>query len=308
MTGRSRLPTFLVVGAAKSGTTALHAYLRQHPQIFMCPIKETNFFALDGTPPRFGGPRAEILNRDAIWRFEDYARLFAGVTGQAAIGEVCPRYLFTSGTARRIRRRLPGVRIVAVLRNPADRAFSSFSMYRRDGFEPAATLAEAMADEPRRLRQNWAYAIHVDYGFYGAQLQEYFEAFPSGQIRCFLYEDLIENPAAFMADLYDFIGVDPTFETDMTRRYNRSGMIRNPVLRFLWTRTHGIRSALPLLPKNVRRRVANFVVDRAIDPIPFPPETRRQLVEIYREDVRSLERLLGRDLARWQQAMVAPDP
>jgi hypothetical protein len=162
---RTRLPSFLVVGAAKSGTTALHEYLRQHPQIFMSPIKETNFFALDGTRPSFGGPRAEILNNDAIWRFEDYARLFSGVTDERAIGEVCPRYLFTAGTACRIKRRLPEVRIVAVLRNPADRAFSGFSMYRRDGLEPAATLAEAITDEPRRVRENWAYAIHVKYGF-----------------------------------------------------------------------------------------------------------------------------------------------
>ena len=305
MSASTGLATFLVVGAAKSGTTALYEHLRQHPQIFMCPVKETNFLALDGTRPDFGGPRAEILNTDAIWRAEDYVELFSGATDQRARGEVCPRYLFKAGTAGRIKRRLPDVRIVAVLRNPVERAFSSFAMYRRDGFEPAATLAEAMADEPRRLRENWAYAIHVDYGFYGRQLQEYFDAFPREQIRCYLYEDFVADPGAFFADLLEFIGVDPGFRPDMSRRHNPSGMIRNPILRALWTRTHGIRGAAPLLPKAWRRRVAAFFVSRAMDPLPFPDETRRQLVEIYRDDIEHLQRLLGRDLGHWLRMPVS---
>jgi hypothetical protein len=294
-----------VVGAAKSGTTALHHYLQQHPQIFMSPTRESNFFALDGMPPCFGGPRAEILNTDAIWRFQDYARLFEGVIGERAVGEVCPRYLFTPGTAARIARRLPEVRIVAVLRHPADRAFSGFSMYRRDGFEPSATLDAAMADEPRRVRENWAYAIHVSYGFYGRQLQEYFEAFRREHILCLLYEDFIADPAAFFIKTFEFIGVDPHFMPDTARRHNASGTLRNPVLRALWTRTHAIRGAVPVLPKPVRRRVAGFFTSRAMDPLPFPDDTRRRLIEIYRDDIRHLQTLIGRDLSHWLEAAPA---
>ncbi|MDX1540966.1 MAG: sulfotransferase, partial [Geminicoccaceae bacterium] len=259
----------------------------------------TNFFALDGTPPRFRGPRAEIINTDAIWRFEDYARLFDGARDERAVGEVCPRYLFQLGTAAKIARRLPDVRIVAVLRHPAERAFSGFAMYRRDGFEPCATLDAAIDDEPRRIRENWAYAIHVDYGFYHRQLQEYVEVLPRQNIKCFLYEDLVEQPAWFFTELFEFIGVDPGFTPDSSRRHNASGMIRNPVLRALWTRTHSLRSAAPLLPKPVRRRIAGFFTSRAMDPLPFPAETRRRLVEIYRDDIRQLQELIGRDLRHW---------
>ena len=295
----TRLPTFLVVGAAKSGTTALYDYLRQHPQVFMSPVKETNFFALDGSRPAFGGPRAEILNTDAIWRYEDYVRLFARARLEPAIGEVCPRYLFTPGTAARIKRRLPEVKIIAVLRHPADRAFSSYAMYRRDGFEPAATLAEALADEPRRLKENWAYAIHGHYGFYGAQLEEYYAHFAHDQIRCYLYDDFLADPDALLRDIFGFIGVDQSFRPDMRQRANRSGVIRNPALRFLWTRTHAVRGALPLLPKGVRSRAARFVAGRAMDPLPFPPETRERLLEHYDADMRALARLITRDLAHW---------
>ena len=174
---------------------------------------------------------AEIINTDAIWRFEDYARLFDGARDERAVGEVCPRYLFQLGTAAKIARRLPDVRIVAVLRHPAERAFSGFAMYRRDGFEPCATLDAAIDDEPRRIRENWAYAIHVDYGFYHRQLQEYVEVLPRQNIKCFLYEDLVEQPAWFFTELFEFIGVDPGFTPDSSRRHNASGMIRNPVLR-----------------------------------------------------------------------------
>ncbi len=293
------LPNFLVVGAAKSGTTAIYEYIRQHPQIYLTPLKETNFFALDGTPPRFAGPRADILNRDALWRIEDYRRQFQGVTTETAIGEVCPRYLFTPGTPARILRRLPDVRIIAILRNPADRAFSGYSMYRRDGLEQASTLAAALADEPRRIRDNWAYGIHRQYGFYGAQLAEYYDYFPPEHIRCYLYDDFNVDPVALLSDLFHFIGVDPSFEPDMTWRPNRSGMIRNPLLRFLWTRTHHVRGALPLLPKSVRRKAAAFFTNRPMQPLPFPDDVRQELLASYRDDIRRLECLIGRDLRHW---------
>ena len=293
------LPTFLVVGAAKAGTTALYGYLHQNPGIYLTPLKETNFFALDGTPPAFAGPRAEILNRDAIWRIEDYRRQFDGVRNERAIGEVCPRYLFTPGTAARIHRRLPDVRIVAILRNPADRAFSAYAMYRRDGLEPASTLAAALADEPRRIRENWAYGIHRRYGYYGAQLAEYYGLFPPERIRCYLYEDFSTDPQAMLADLFGFLGIDADFVPDMTSRPNRSGMIRNPLLRFIWTRTHAIRGALPLLPKSVRQQAASFFTSRALDPLPFPSEVREALLDGYREDIGRLEALIGRDLSHW---------
>lgn len=306
MVNARRLPSFLVVGAAKSGTTALHHYLGQHPQIFMSPVKETNFFALDGRRPDFRGPRAEILNHDAVWRFEDYTRLFERASAERAIGEVCPRYLFTPGTAARIARQLPEVRIVAVLRHPAERAFSSFSMYKRDGFEPAGTLEEAIEDEPRRLREKWAYNIHVSYGFYGAQLKEYYDVFPKGRILCLLHEDMILDQRAFFAQIFEFVGVDPGFMPDTTRRHNASGIIRNPVLRALWTQTHAVRSAAPRLPKPVRQGVANFITSMPMDPLPFPPSTRRRLIETYREDVHRLQDLIGRDLGHWLEPAPAP--
>lgn len=296
-----RPPNFLIIGAAKSGTTALYEYLRQHPQVYMSPLKETNFFALDGKQPRFAGPRCEILNRDSIYRYEDYIALFAGVTNEVAVGEATPRYLFTLGTAEKIRRRFPTMRIVVILRNPVERAISSFAMYKRDGLEPSASLSEAIEDEPRRIRENWAYSIHVQKGFYGQQLKEYYNCFPKEHIRVYLYEDFVSDPLTLMQKLWQFLGVNSSFVPNMSTRYNQSGIIKNRLLRFLWTNTHPLRSALPLMPKSVRKKASLFFTSRAMLKIPCPEDTRHELQATYREDILMLQDLIERDLSAWVQ-------
>ena len=128
------LPSFLIIGAAKAGTTSLWDFLKAHPQVYMPDIKETNFFALEGTRADFKGPGDdECLNRLAVTDLESYERLFEGVTDQVAIGEASPLYLYHPEAPRRIKALIPHTRIVAILRNPTDRAFSSFMHLVRDG-------------------------------------------------------------------------------------------------------------------------------------------------------------------------------
>lgn len=297
----SGMPNFVVIGAPKSGTTALHTYLRQHPEVFMSRRKEPNFFATDGRPACFGGPwDAGILNRDVIWRLEDYRRQFAGVRGEKAIGEVSPRYISTPGAAERLRRYIPEARIVAILRQPADRAWSQYWMHRRDGFEPCATLEEAIADEPRRVAENWGSGRPLERGFYAAQLEPYLRLFPRERVAIYLYDDLVADPERLFRDLFSFLGVDPGFVPDMSFRPNRSGTLRNPLLRVLWTRTHSLRVPVRrLLPKAFRSAVSRWVISRPLERPPYPPETRRWLTEIYADDIRRLEAILGRDLSGW---------
>lgn len=294
------LPNFLVIGAAKAGTTSLHRYLGQHPQIFMSRLKETNFFALEGKP-RFGGPHdRSIVNRDMIWRERDYRRLFRHVRGELAIGEASPRYLYTPGTARRIRSRIPEARLLAVLRQPAERAHSHFVMRCRDGFEPCATLEEALADGPRRRRLNWASGRYLEQGFYARQLSEYFDNLPSDQVRVFLFEDLCNDPQGLLRQIFEFLGVDEDFPIDTSRRENVSGTLANPILRLLWTRTHPPRRLIrPLLPKRLRGLVSRFVISRPLYRVPLEPGLRRRLTELYRDDILELQKMIDRDLSAW---------
>jgi hypothetical protein len=303
---RGRLPDFLVIGAAKAGTTALHEYLRQHPQVCMSQRKEPRFFAFDQKPPDFRGPQDRtIFNRDVIWRLDDYRRQFAHARPDQIVGEITPRYLSTPGTAERIRQLLPEARLVVILRQPADRAWSNFSMRRRDGFEPCATLEEAIADEPRRLAEHWSAGLYLERGFYSAQLLPYFERFPREHIRIYLYDDLVADARGLFRDLFSFLGVDPDFVPDMSRRPNPSGDLRNPALRWVWTRP-GARSFIrPFLPKALRQTVSSFVVGRALVRREMPAETRRWLTELYREEIERLEKLIDRDLSPWLEPLRA---
>jgi hypothetical protein len=294
------LPNFLVIGAAKSGTTSLYEYLRQHPQIFMSPLKETNFFAFDGDKPGFGGPDGDVFNRDSVYRPDEYMRLFECRTDELAIGEVSPRYLGVSGAALRIKRCIPDAKLIAILRNPADRAFSAFSMRKRDGWEPCDTLDEAIADEPRRLKERWGSGIYLRHGFYAKLLQPYFEHFARDQIRIYLYDDLLAAPNGLLEDLFGFLGVDQQFRPVTSQQFNVSGVIRNPVMRLIWTKTHPMQRAIrPLLPKTARQRVSRFFIGLGKERLPFPPDQRGRLIDRYRTDIQQLQDLIGRDLSAW---------
>ncbi len=151
------LPNFLVIGAAKSGTTALHEYLKQHPQIYMSPQKEPHFFSLEGKKVDFRGPgdkREEQLN-NSVTNIEDYRKLFQGVSNEIAIGESSTSYLNNPEAPERIRHYIPNAKLIAILRNPVARAYSSFLHMVQRGYEPLTDFAEALRDEERRIRDNW---------------------------------------------------------------------------------------------------------------------------------------------------------
>ena len=116
------MPTFLVIGAPKSGTTSLYHYVGQHPDIFVSPVKEPRFFAFEGRTLDFRGPGDEELNASAVTSIEDYEALFEGRSTEKAIGEMSHLYLYCEGTASRIRRRIPDLKLVAVLRHTAREA------------------------------------------------------------------------------------------------------------------------------------------------------------------------------------------
>ncbi len=300
-------PTFIVIGAPRSGTTSLHSYLAQHPDVYMSAVKEPNFFLFGGSPPDFGGPGpgADMTARDSVYREEDYLALFEPGAEAIARGESSPKYLPTPGTARRIYERIPRVRIVAILRDPVDRALSDFALRVRDGWEPCDSLEEALAEEDRRIRENWALGLYLQRGFYARHLKEYYAHFPEEQIRVFLYDDLRDRPRWLLESLFRFVGVDPAFEPDTSRSLNVSGRIRNPLLRFVWTRTNWAKDLLrPVLGKRLRKRLSRFFITQPKRGLEFPDDLKRTLRSKYAEDVRALQELIERDLSSW---MTNPD-
>ncbi len=294
-------PTFLVIGAAKAGTTSLYRYLEQHPQIFMSPVKEPRFFALEGHSLDFRGPGDERIRLETTTSLEAYRKLFDGVQDELAVGEASVLYLHHDRAAAAIAKYVPDVKLIAVLRHPAERAYSGFLYRTRDGREPLRNFEDALREEPRRIADGWYYGWHDrDQGFYHRNLLRYFERFDPSRIRVYLYEDFDRNPLTVLSDVFSFLGVDPGFQPDVRVRHNPSGRARSPGLQRLLTTRHPLKEALKaLVPEQWGHRLIARLQPANLERPPLRPETRARLVEGYREDIRQLERLIGRDLSHW---------
>lgn len=295
------LPNYLVIGAAKAGTTSLQAYLDQHPDIFVASRREPSFFAHEGETPSFCGPG------DEDWKFvtdlDAYRRLFAGAGDCQAVGEISPRYLYFEKASERIARHVPQARLIAILRHPVDRAYSHFLMNRNRNCEPAATLPEAIALEAERTGRGWGWDWrYVGAGLYHEQLSRYYDRFPQERIRVFLYDDLTADTGAFFAELFSFLGVDPTVRPTTSTRYRAASQPRSYVLEGFARRPGSARTALKrMMPVGLRHGVKSLVMSwNARPPERLDPGLRRALfAEHFAKDCRRLESLIGRNLSEW---------
>lgn len=302
ITDTGRMPTFLVIGAMKAGTTALYAYLDQHPSVYMSPVKEPNFFAFEGEPPAFQAPidqGPEGINRTSITDLAAYRRLFADAPPGAARGEASHWYLYWPAAPARIQHHLPEAQLVALLRNPVERAYSEFLHFVRDGHEPLTDFAEALDAEPGRIARGWALGRYVDRGRYHQQLQRYTARFDPDQLRVYLFDDFIADPEAVLRDLFAFLDVDPNVDITASRRVNKSGVPQRRWLHYLLTAAQPLReTAVRWLPERVVDW-ANALKNQNLEKPPMDSAVRARLVDIFRPEVRRLETLIDRDLSHW---------
>ena len=284
------LPNFMIIGVAKAGTTSLFHYLDQHPQVFMCPEKGTNFFGYEdardwkwtdeGEPP--------MLQNFPVRTLEAYQAMFAGASDEIAIGEASPQYFRCPTAARRIRECIPDVKLVASLRNPAERAFSGFLMRTRRG-EVVKRIHEELTQE----------ASHVREGFYYKRMKRYFDLFPRHQIKIYIFEEFRKDPAKVVVDLFDFLGVDTNFVPDTSVRHNPAGVPKSRLLNRLYFNPSLIRLAKAALPERAHGVFKRIQQQNLKPPPKFPADVRAKLLELYREDILKLEELLERDLSMW---------
>jgi sulfotransferase family protein len=289
-----KMPNFLIIGAMKSGTTALYYYLEQHPQIYMSPVKEPNFFCLEGQ---------ETPDFKSISDSETYRGLFKGATDERALGEASHCYLYEAKAIERIKFHVPEAKLIAILRNPIDRAYSHFLHMVRNGTEPITDFAQALQADRSGTHQKRAPQDYIGRGFYYIQLKRYFDNFPRDQIRIYLYDDLNRAPIDTLQDTFRFLGVDDSFVPDITVKRNVSGYPKSQALDKL-LRLGPVTHALKLyLPADLRWRLSkihDMLKSRNLfKPPPVQLTVRRQLIETYREDILNLQELIRRDLSEW---------
>lgn len=295
------VPNFLLIGAGKAGTTALYEYLRQHPQVYMSPTKEPNFFAFMGEEIDFQGPgEQEMINCTSVTNFEIYYALFKQVSNQKAIGEASHWYLYSPKAAARIKYYLPNVKLIAILRDPVQRAYSDFLHFVRDSREPYTDFVQAIQEEEIRIEKNWGFGHYIRRGLYYQQVKRYFDRFDQSQIKIYLNEDLKANSLGLMNEIFQFLGIDDTFVPDTSYQPNVSGIPKNKALHTLFRKSNPIRTLIePIAPASLRKLAINLKGKNLVQP-PLSPEIRQQLIqEIYREDILKLQDLVQRDLSKW---------
>src|ERR671916_848593 len=288
------MPNFLIISAMKSGTTALYYYLEQHPEIYMSPVKEPNFFSSQEREDAAG----------AVTHIGTYRDLFRGVSGETAIGEASHSYLYEPGAAAEIRRYAPEAKLIAILRNPIDRAYSHFLHMVRSGTEPLDDFAQALRAEEVGNHKERTFQDYIGRGLYYDQLKRYFGIFPQEQARVYLYEDLSGAPISTVQDAFRFLKVDYSFAPDVSLRRNVSGQPKYKTLDGLLRGQSRIKHAAKIyLPARMRWRLSKAFDDlktrNLVEPPPVQSEVRRQLIRVYREDILKVQELIHRDLSGW---------
>lgn len=273
----------------------------------MSPRKEPRFFSFEGAPPDYSGPGDHRENSSTITSFEEYKRLFESATSETAIGEASPPYMYIPGTAKRIAARIPDAKIVAILRNPAERAFSNFLDKRLSGDEPCHEFSRALHQEPKRIANNWSYSWHYSArGYYYRQLLPFFAAFPRENIRVWLYDDLNSDAAAMVKEVYEFLEVDPAFEPNVDVKYRVSGTPRSEHLMRAMRGTGRLKRVLKkALPARMRMVAKARIQAGNLIPLRILPEDRALLMNAYQEDINMLGELLDRDLSHWSTQAAA---
>jgi hypothetical protein len=305
------LPTFLIIGAARSGTTSLWNYLKQHPQIYLSPLKHTRFFAHEDLSFRGPGPKdvrkpwsREMGTREIVTDVESYRALFSGVTNETAVGEASHSYLYSPKAPERIRHCLPNARLIAVLRNPIERAYSHYCYLLQNGREPLTDFAQALREEEGRVLDGWwPDFYYTRLGFYYSQLKRYFDLFEPQQIRIYLYEDLDSRTTEVLQDIFRFLEVDDSFTPDVSVRYNAAGSAKSKALQRTLLELSLVRPFVePFLSERRRKQVlhaASQLKKRNLNKPEISHEVRQYLLETYREDISKLQPLIQRDLSAW---------
>ncbi len=302
------LPNFFVVGAPRSGTTVLDRALRDHPEVFLCPIKEPNYFAKDidshGYLTEHGFANVEVsavldagdssnLHFAAVKDFADYLALFRDAKGARAIGECSTSYLLSECAAAEIYAAVPHARIIMILREPVSRALSHYRMLIAQGLFHG-TLSEAVKSE---LARNKLWAGVIGSGLYLRQVERFLERFDRSRIFIALTEDLGDWPN-FSSNLARFLEIDPQKFAPTAPRVNESRSPRFPIFNY-WTRQLGVLAAVkPLLPESLRQSFSRMYFRDGSDR-PLSDEDRAQLGRFFEPEIPRLGPLIGRDLSHW---------
>lgn len=282
-----QLPNFIIGGVLKCGTTSLYHQLDQHPEVFMCKPKEPRYFLYDifqaenhgGTGPDF--PAKTLA---------EYVALFEGSAGYKAIGEASAHYFGWPAVANKIKDTIPDVKMIFMLRNPIDRAYSHYLHDYRVKLE-TRPVEEGLALTESRLTR----------GLYAEKLEPWLATFGHERTKVIIFDDFVKDGLNVFADVCRFLGVDDSFAPDLSVQ-NKGGVVKNQHLLLFLNKieNHPLRRTIkPLVPGPILAAYRGIRQRNMEKAPPLPPAIVRQLVDYYKDDTHRLETMIDRDLSVW---------
>lgn len=288
----NKLIDFIVIGAARSGTTSLFANLRSHPQIFIPLEKEICFFSDD-----------DRYHLGPDWYMKNY---FAGVGPNVVTGEITPAYMLFEYVPERIHQTTSGSKLIALLRNPISRAYSHYRFAKRLDIEERdfQTSLSTLIDRGR-ISDSLIFSQNTEYlmfGEYGRILEKYLQYFPKEQIKIVFFEEFQKNTTDIMKQIFEFLGVQSDFNSELfSKRQNVGGEVKSKLLLKLqnWLKSNKKtkKALLTIFPPNFLGAIDMWLTMKGnVKPtiVSGPTvEECRQLKAYYKEDVALLEKLFN---------------
>jgi hypothetical protein len=286
-------PNFFIVGAQKAATTSLYFYLKEIPGVYMSPLKEPFYFSPHAVPNS-----ASDIIRDK----KEYLRLFEKAKGYKAIGEATPIYLWDPDTPKLIHQAVAHARIIMILRDPIERAYSNYLMWSKYTGIKSSFYDELMRDYKSQEKLYGKSQLYVEFGMYYEQVKRYFDTFGREQVKVIIFEEFVQHPAQTVNEVLAFLGVNYSV-TEVKEQYNPYSVPRSPLSNlifalFRWLRARDIKfyKMLVLLPDSVVESLPEKILFKRTHKPKIEPKASKFLQEIYREDILKLESLLGRSL------------
>lgn len=287
-------PNFFIVGAPKAGTTSLYFYLEEHPEVYMSPIKETNYFS-----------QAEIRQQELYYNellissSAEYERQFGGVTNEKAIGEASVSYLFYPSVPEKIKAFNPDAKIIVVLRNPVDRGYSHYLMDKRLGLVKFS-LEEITNKSNDNQALNLFYQQYIGLGCYYDQVKRYLDTFGQDRVKIFLYEDIIKDINGVVKQTYNFLNVDDEYIAATDQKHNAFMAPKNALVEKLYTIKAFRTMSKRLMGDNLQKTIKNLFFEKEKKPV-LSQSLKDQMLAIFKNDTIKTAQLLDRDLNSWLQ-------
>ena len=284
---------FFIVGAPKAGTTSLYHYLSEHPQVEMSSQKEPDYFsdkAIHQQGMYYGKNRVNTLDK--------YESLFVQKEG-VVYGEGSVSYLFYDNVAEDIKKYNPNAKIIIMLRNPIERAFSHYLMDYRLGLV-SDSFENIITKKSKHKNAHLFYQQYIEVSKYATQIQRYLDFFEKDSILFIDYDDFKKNVSETVDLTYNFLNISAEFSADINTKYNTFTMPKNKVIRFIYSFVFLRKILTFLFPIYFVRNIRGFLFK--VDEKPeLLKETRSLLRKIFNDDIRKMEEVLGNDYSKWIQ-------